>query len=101
MVGHVLHQADGALRLGKHANKRVASVGDIITYTITLQNGSGQDLDSNWATDGIWIRDYTPAGFVYLKDSLNGTYFPYCGLGPVEFLGQRRIENLVYQTALP
>ncbi|MBW1872438.1 MAG: DUF11 domain-containing protein [Deltaproteobacteria bacterium] len=64
-----LDRLDGALRLGKHANKRVASVGDIVTYTITLQNGSGQDLDSNWTTNGIWIRDYTPAGFVYLKDS--------------------------------
>ncbi len=58
-----------SMKLVKHVNKRVASVGDIVSYTLTLYNGSGQDLGSDWKTEGVWIKDMPAAGFAYIEGS--------------------------------
>lgn len=50
------------LRIEKDANKREARIGDIVTYTITIENTGIID-----ATD-VFIHDKIPAGFKYVKD---------------------------------
>jgi len=58
------HSADpdtNLLRIEKKANKEEVSIGDIVTYTITLENISSDDV-----TD-TYLEDKIPAGFKYLK----------------------------------
>jgi len=49
------------LKIVKTVNKKEASVGDIVTYTITMENVSTGDVTN------VFIEDKIPAGFKYLN----------------------------------
>ncbi|MDH3900078.1 MAG: OmpA family protein, partial [Gammaproteobacteria bacterium] len=53
----------GDILLSKSATKREASIGDMVHYTLTAENASGNALT------GITLSDRIPAGFKYVKDS--------------------------------
>lgn len=59
------------IRLEKRANKRTATVGEIISYTISVSNGSARDLVYDPATrlGGVLITDVIPRGFDYVDGS--------------------------------
>ena len=58
----------GLLSITKDANKKEVSVGDIVTYTVTIQNSQSIDITSTYLEDKI------PAGFKYIegKATLDG-----------------------------
>jgi len=58
------------LHITKTANKSEASVGDIVTYTVNIQNLSSTDAVSN-----VFLSDTIPPGFKYIRERvlLNGT----------------------------
>jgi len=57
------------LKITKDANKKDVVVGDIVTYTVTIQNPTAGDVTA------VYIEDKIPAGFKYLKGKaiLDGT----------------------------
>ena len=50
------------LKIEKTANKNEVTVGDIITYTVTINNSTSDDIIS------VYLEDKIPAGFKYLSD---------------------------------
>ncbi len=60
------HPVDGnafLLRIEKSANKSEAKIGEVVTYTITIQNLSGSNIVNN-----ILLEDRIPPGFKYLPN---------------------------------
>jgi uncharacterized repeat protein (TIGR01451 family) len=59
------------LVLTKAASIQVATIGDIVTYTVKLENNSGLALtrDTVKNTGGVFITDILPKGFRLLKNS--------------------------------
>ncbi|MBI3071047.1 MAG: DUF11 domain-containing protein [Deltaproteobacteria bacterium] len=57
--------------LDKRANKKTVSTGEVVTYTVRVQNGSTRDLvvDPSNGTGGMSVQDETPRGFRYIKGS--------------------------------
>ena len=57
------------LRIEKKANKKDVTVGEVVTYTITIYN------ETSSAVTSTYIEDNTPGGFKYLNDRavLDGT----------------------------
>ena len=51
------------LRITKNANKPEAHVGDIVMYTVNLQNLSAVN-----AVNNVYLSDNIPPGFKYIKD---------------------------------
>ncbi|MEW6095090.1 MAG: SdrD B-like domain-containing protein [bacterium] len=49
------------LRIEKDANKKEVSIGDIVTYTVTIQNPTASDVTS------VNLEDKIPAGFKYIN----------------------------------
>ncbi len=64
-----LDSFDSLIILTKTASLKVATVGDIITYTLKVENRSPVDLlfDANKKTGGIYLNDILPAGFNLLS----------------------------------
>jgi uncharacterized repeat protein (TIGR01451 family) len=58
----------GLLKIAKTANKKEANVGDIVTYTVTIDNDGSNSVTS------VYVRDRIPGGFKYLRGKvrLNG-----------------------------
>jgi hypothetical protein len=58
------------LHIIKTANKTEASIGDIVMYTVNIQNLSALN-----AVDGVFLHDNIPPGFKYIKNRviLNGS----------------------------
>jgi len=52
---------EGLLKISKSANKREASIGDIVTYTVTIEN-DGADSVTN-----VYVKDRIPGGFKYIR----------------------------------
>ncbi len=50
----------GLLKIQKDANKGEVSVGDIVTYTVTIKNEGASDVTN------IYLEDKLPAGFKYM-----------------------------------
>ncbi|MCA9523905.1 MAG: DUF11 domain-containing protein, partial [Myxococcales bacterium] len=61
---------ESLIQLDKRANKTSVRIGDIITYTIKVQNRSTNDLkyDPNLGVGGVYIRDILPPGFKIAKE---------------------------------
>jgi len=61
------------LKVTKEANKEEVVVGDIVTYTVTVENTTSDDIDLN-----VYLRDKLPAGFKYISGStlLEGAKIP-------------------------
>jgi len=51
------------LRITKNANKPEASIGDIVMYTVNIQN-----LSTTNAVTGVYLNDKIPPGFKYIKN---------------------------------
>jgi uncharacterized repeat protein (TIGR01451 family) len=51
------------LKITKRANKPEASIGDIVTYEIKIENLQA------WTVAGVYIKDILPAGFKYVDAS--------------------------------
>jgi uncharacterized repeat protein (TIGR01451 family) len=68
-MDHPMDAAGALLKIEKDANKRAVSVGDIVTYAVTIENTSSGDV-----TD-VYLEDKIPAGFKYIsgKAILDGT----------------------------
>jgi uncharacterized repeat protein (TIGR01451 family) len=49
------------LKVKKDANKKNVSIGDIVTYTVTIQNPTSSDVTN------VYLEDVIPAGFKYLS----------------------------------
>ncbi|PIY82871.1 MAG: hypothetical protein COY78_04470 [Candidatus Omnitrophica bacterium CG_4_10_14_0_8_um_filter_44_12] len=49
------------LKVNKDANKKEVTVGDIVTYTVTIQNPTSSDVT------GVYLEDKIPAGFKYIS----------------------------------
>ena len=63
------------LRLSKRADVTSASVGDEVTFTVTLRN------DGPKATSGVEVTDVLPAGFTGVSNTVSrGTYDPETGI---------------------
>ncbi len=62
---------DSLLILTKRASKQTATVGDIITYTLTVENRSPAALkyDPHTKTGGVFFTDILPKGFQLLQSS--------------------------------
>ncbi|MDP3297136.1 MAG: hypothetical protein Q8N09_06020 [Thermodesulfovibrionia bacterium] len=56
-----LDAQNSLLRVEKTANKKEVSVGDIITYTVSIQNPTASDITN------IYLEDKIPAGFKYIN----------------------------------
>ena len=67
---HLALDASG-LRLTKVAARTTASVGDLVSYTVTVQNPTAQDLrvDAATNTGGLHLFDALPDGFHYASGS--------------------------------
>ncbi|MCJ7546875.1 MAG: hypothetical protein MUP30_08645 [Deltaproteobacteria bacterium] len=78
-----LDPAGEALLITKTVNKRTASVGDLILYTLRIQNTTSAVLSN------ITLRDNIPAGFKYIAESarLDGQAITPVGSRPIEFPG--------------
>jgi len=78
-----LDPAGEALLISKTVNKRTVSVGDLILYTLRIQNTTSAVLAD------ITIRDNIPAGFKYVAGSarLDGQAITPVGNRPIEFQG--------------
>jgi len=78
-----LDPAGEALLIAKTVNKRTASVGDLILYTLRIHNTTSAVLSN------ITIRDNIPAGFKYVQGSaqLDGQAITPVGSRPIEFPG--------------
>ena len=61
-MDHPMDTAASQLRIEKEANKKEVVVGDVVTYTVTIENPSATD-----AVGGVFIEDKIPAGFKYLS----------------------------------
>jgi uncharacterized repeat protein (TIGR01451 family) len=68
-MDHPTDATGALLKIEKDANKRAVSVGDIVTYAVTIENTSSGDV-----TD-VYLEDKIPAGFKYIsgKVILDGT----------------------------
>lgn len=58
-----LDASDMLLRIQKDINKKEAMIGDIVTYTVTIQN-----LSNDNAVENVILDDMIPAGFKYVAD---------------------------------
>jgi uncharacterized repeat protein (TIGR01451 family) len=78
-----LDPAGEALLITKTVNKKTASVGDLLFYTLTIRNTTSAVLAD------ITIRDNIPAGFKYVEGSarLDGQPITPVGSRPIEFQG--------------
>jgi uncharacterized repeat protein (TIGR01451 family) len=78
-----LDPAGEALVITKTVNKKTASVGDLILYTLRIRNTTAADLNN------VTIRDNIPAGFKYVAKSarLDGQAITPVGSRPIEFQG--------------
>jgi len=65
------------LAVTKEVSNARPNVGDVITYTITLEN-----LGRDTAT-GVTVRDLLPAGLVFAGSTQSGTYDPFTGIWDV------------------
>jgi uncharacterized repeat protein (TIGR01451 family) len=64
---HVPLDPSGAqIRLTKRADRPQATVGDIVTYTVTVQNRSARDLTAA-AGELVFVRDTPARGLTYLR----------------------------------
>ncbi|MCB9530584.1 MAG: DUF11 domain-containing protein [Myxococcales bacterium] len=70
-----LDRIDSDIVVTKRADRVAAYVGDIVTYTVTVRNGSGSDLIYDAAADrgGIRIVDAIPSTFRYVDGSATAT----------------------------
>jgi len=62
VLGHTAPARAQQLSLSKEADKRQASIGDVVTYTLRLENAQGEQND-------LSILDLAPRGFMYLDGS--------------------------------
>ncbi len=78
-----LDPAGEALLISKTVNKKTVSVGDLIFYTLRIQNTTSAVLDN------ITIRDNIPPGFKYIERSarIDGQAITPVGNRPIEFQG--------------
>jgi len=67
-MDHPLDGGSSLLTITKDANKKEIAVGDIVTYTVTIENSKAID------TTSVYIEDKIPAGFKYIegKATLDG-----------------------------
>ncbi|MBN2483059.1 MAG: DUF11 domain-containing protein [Candidatus Omnitrophica bacterium] len=59
-IDHPMDASGGLVKIEKDANKSEVVVGDIVTYTVDIENISGSDLN------GVFIEDMIPPGFKYI-----------------------------------
>jgi uncharacterized repeat protein (TIGR01451 family) len=85
-----LDPAGEAFLITKTVNKKTATVGDLILYTLRIQNTTAADFLGN-----ITIRDNIPAGFKYVEGSarIDGQPITPVGLHPIEFQGLTFLAN--------
>ena len=62
--------------LEKVGSTTVASVGDIVTYTVTLENTCSSPLTN------VFFRDIVPTGFVFIPDTVTINGVQYQGVDP-------------------
>ncbi|MCK5578512.1 MAG: DUF11 domain-containing protein, partial [Planctomycetes bacterium] len=58
---------DNLLKVTKKVNKKEVTIGDILTYEITVENEHAYTVGS--ATSPVYIQDILPPGFKYIEDS--------------------------------
>ena len=68
-MDHPMDSTSTLLKITKDANKKEVVIGDIVTYTVTIQNPTAGDVTA------VYLEDKIPAGFKYLKGKaiLDGT----------------------------
>ncbi|MBI5527800.1 MAG: DUF11 domain-containing protein [Deltaproteobacteria bacterium] len=66
-----LDRAESAFRIEKNVSKPEAARGDILTYTVTVQNLSSKAFRPSGAarTGGVSIHDYLPSGLRFIQNS--------------------------------
>lgn len=64
----------GVIKLTKKANKSSASIGDMVLYTLEVENTTSISFTEESA---LFVNDSTPSGFKYVEDSarINGSPF--------------------------
>ena len=60
-IDHPVDSSNAFIRLTKEANRSKAVVGDIVTYTVTMQNTGAVSVT------GVTLDDMIPAGFKYIN----------------------------------
>ena len=67
-MDHPMDSGSGLLKVTKDANKKDVVIGDIVTYTVTIENETASSVTS------VYLEDKIPAGFKYLdgKVTLDG-----------------------------
>ena len=60
-MDHPVDTSNTTIRLTKEANRSKAVVGDIVTYTVTMQNTASGSIS------GVTLEDMIPAGFKYIN----------------------------------
>ncbi|MDZ7900150.1 MAG: Ig-like domain-containing protein [Arcicella sp.] len=90
ITGSVNPNIEVDLALIKTVNQKKAKVGDLISYTITLTNQSG-----NTATS-VSVKDFMPAGVLYKSYSTStGTYDNATGIWTIGNVAPSQIINLM------
>jgi len=60
-MDHPMDSSATLLKITKDANKKEVVIGDIVTYTVTIQNPTAGDVTA------VYLEDKIPAGFKYLN----------------------------------
>ena len=60
-MDHPVDSNNLLLKVKKDANKKNVSIGDIVTYTVTIQNPASGDVTN------VYLEDKIPAGFKYIS----------------------------------
>jgi uncharacterized repeat protein (TIGR01451 family) len=84
------------LELTKAVDNAAPSLGDTVTFTVTVDNQGPS------AATGVQVTDLFPAGLTYASDNSGGAYVPGTGvwtIGPLAALGSASIDIVATVTA--
>lgn len=76
------------LSLTKSRNRNVIVSGEIVTFTLSLENEGASEAT------GVTVRDVLPAGLTYVSDNGGGAYVPATGIWTVGSVPRNAIRTL-------
>ena len=81
-IDQPLDSSSALLKVSKDANKKEVAIGDVVTYTVTIQNTTASAVTS------VYLEDKIPAGFKYISGKAildNAAIFDPTGNRPLTF----------------
>ena len=82
------------LELQKDVSPAITSIGQNVTFTLTLTNQGPE------AASGILVRDRLPSDYIYVSDNGGGAYYNYSGVWYVPYLAIGNTTTLEIQATI-